>query len=281
MSAPAIISAPADVPKLDKREAKKAVSAFIAGESQLDRENEINRIMAAFKLNPFEILNVRTDSTSQEVKKQYRELSRLIHPDKCRKEIREVAQKAFNKLTQAKTDVLDEKKREDLNKIVYDARTRLVERMQNDIKKRRKEEAHFAKQRGEKPKDPGSLPDVTRAPNFDDLVKAETKEVLIEQAWKNRQMTRQAEEEDKKIAKEKEEIKKKRDDEEEEKKKWDETRENRVSDWRNFMKGNTRGGKKSKKRLLNMPKLYKTDDDKSYIKRVKSTPSNEKEKEKK
>jgi len=257
-----------EVKKVDKQEAKKAVKKFLDGESMMDREREIDRVMAAFKLNPFEILNVRTDATSQEVKKQYRELSRLVHPDKCRKEIRETAQKAFAKLATAKTDLLDEKKREDLNKIVYEARTRLVERLQRDIRTKRKEEAKAAKARGEEPPEKEPLPDVTRMiPNWDDLVKAETKEVLIEKAWSQKQGQKAAEEEDKRIAKEKEEIDKKRKQDEEDKKKWDEGRDHRVNDWRNFMKGGT--GKKKKKRSLNMPKMYQTDGDKTYIKRVK------------
>lgn len=39
--------------------------------------------MWAFKLNPFEKLNLRFDATPEEVRKQYRKLSLLVHPDKC------------------------------------------------------------------------------------------------------------------------------------------------------------------------------------------------------
>jgi DnaJ family protein C protein 8 len=42
------------------------------------------RILWAFKLNPYEKLNLRFDATLEEVKKQYRKLSLLVHPDKCK-----------------------------------------------------------------------------------------------------------------------------------------------------------------------------------------------------
>jgi DnaJ family protein C protein 8 len=42
------------------------------------------RILWAFKLNPFEKLNLRFDATPEEVRKQYRKLSLMVHPDKCK-----------------------------------------------------------------------------------------------------------------------------------------------------------------------------------------------------
>jgi len=144
------------------------------------------------------------------VKKKYREVSRLIHPDKCRKEIREVAEKAFTKLGAAKTELLDEKKREELNKIVYDARQRVILRLQKEIKRKRKQEAKLARDRGDPPKEKEPLPDVSRSSNFDDLVKAETREVLIEQEWKKRQMSKASTDEEKKLADEKKELEKKK-----------------------------------------------------------------------
>ena len=42
------------------------------------------RILWSFKINPFERLNLRFDATIEEVKKQYRKLSLMVHPDKCK-----------------------------------------------------------------------------------------------------------------------------------------------------------------------------------------------------
>jgi len=49
----------------------------------VDRDNEVNRILWAFKLNPYEKLNLRFDATVEEIRKQFRKISLLVHPDKC------------------------------------------------------------------------------------------------------------------------------------------------------------------------------------------------------
>lgn len=45
---------------------------FLADMRAVDRDNEVCRILWAFKLNPFEKMNLRFDSTESEVRKQYR-----------------------------------------------------------------------------------------------------------------------------------------------------------------------------------------------------------------
>ena len=49
----------------------------------VDRENEVMRIIGAFKLNPFEQLNLKFDATPNDVRRQYRKASLMVHPDKC------------------------------------------------------------------------------------------------------------------------------------------------------------------------------------------------------
>ncbi len=44
------------------------------------------RILWAFKLNPFEKLNLRFDCTLDDVKKAFRKISLMVHPDKCKHE---------------------------------------------------------------------------------------------------------------------------------------------------------------------------------------------------
>ncbi|EHA8590503.1 putative J domain-containing protein spf31 [Cocos nucifera] len=57
---------------------------FLAEVSEVERDNEVVRILSCFKLNPFEHLNLPFDSSTDDVKKQYRKLSLLVHPDKCK-----------------------------------------------------------------------------------------------------------------------------------------------------------------------------------------------------
>jgi DnaJ family protein C protein 8 len=44
------------------------------------------RILYAFKLNPYEQLNLRFTATPEEIRKQYRKISLMVHPDKCKHE---------------------------------------------------------------------------------------------------------------------------------------------------------------------------------------------------
>ncbi|KAG5566468.1 hypothetical protein RHGRI_002138 [Rhododendron griersonianum] len=51
---------------------------FFAEVSEVERENEVHRILSCFKLNAFEYLNLPFDSSLEDVKKQYRKV--IISP---------------------------------------------------------------------------------------------------------------------------------------------------------------------------------------------------------
>ncbi|RYR01752.1 hypothetical protein Ahy_B06g080617 [Arachis hypogaea] len=53
---------------------------FFAEVSKAERDNEVARILSYFKLNPFEYLKLPFDSSPDDVKKQYRKLSLMVHP---------------------------------------------------------------------------------------------------------------------------------------------------------------------------------------------------------
>ncbi len=72
---------------------------------EVDRDNEVNRILGAFKLNPFEQLGLPYDATQEEAKRQYRKLSLLIHPDKCKHPL---ATSAFEVLGHANSQLANE-----------------------------------------------------------------------------------------------------------------------------------------------------------------------------
>ena len=60
------------------------VQEFYKDVKDVDRDNEVKRIISAFRLNPFEQLGLRYDATEEDIRRQYRKLSLLVHPDKCR-----------------------------------------------------------------------------------------------------------------------------------------------------------------------------------------------------
>ena len=81
------------------------VQGFFAEVREVDRDNEVNRILGAFKLNPFEQMGLRFDATHEEAKRQYRKVSLLIHPDKCKHPL---ATSAFEVLGSAHQQLQDE-----------------------------------------------------------------------------------------------------------------------------------------------------------------------------
>ena len=78
---------------------------FFAEVREVDRDNEVNRILGAFKLNPFEQMGLRFDATHEEAKRQYRKVSLMIHPDKCKHPL---ATSAFEVLGNAHQQLQDE-----------------------------------------------------------------------------------------------------------------------------------------------------------------------------
>jgi len=91
--------------------------------SALQRDLEVERILKAFKLNPYEILDIRTNATAEEIKKRYRHLSLYIHPDKA---THPKASEAFDLLKKAEAELSEPKKREEIDAVIAQARTLLL-----------------------------------------------------------------------------------------------------------------------------------------------------------
>ena len=91
------------------------VQEFFQGVKETDRENEVYRILGAFKLNPFEQLNLKFDASVDDVKKAYRKSSLLVHPDKCK---HPKAQDAFEMLGQAQQALNNEDKMRELRYVL-------------------------------------------------------------------------------------------------------------------------------------------------------------------
>ncbi|MED6119380.1 hypothetical protein PIB30_011183 [Stylosanthes scabra] len=204
------------------------LKAFFAEVSQVQRDNEVLRILSCFKLNPFEFLNLPFDSSTDDVKKQYRKLSLMVHPDKCK---HPQAKEAFGEELRAK-------RKKQLKKDTASKIKSLVEEGKYDQQHEKSEE-------------------------FQQELKMKVRELLTEQEWRRRKMQMRISEEEGRLKKDEEEQKemwkRKREHEEE----WEGTREKRVSSWRDFMKG----GKKTKKGEIRPPKLKTEDPNKSYVQR--------------
>ncbi|KIZ06236.1 J domain-containing protein spf31 [Monoraphidium neglectum] len=165
-------------------------SEFFAEVREVDRDNEVNRILWAFKLNPFEKLNLRFDATPEEVRKQYRKLSLLVHPDKCS---HPQAASAFDVLGAAQKELNDEAKREVLNAVLDKARgdCGLGEEVRAERRKETKHDAAVAlaatlHERGRE----GVEEDWEKTDAFHERWKLKARDVMAKSEWRKRKLTK-------------------------------------------------------------------------------------------
>ncbi|EKM78101.1 hypothetical protein AGABI1DRAFT_42222 [Agaricus bisporus var. burnettii JB137-S8] len=204
-----------DIEKLLNREA----SAF-------QREVEVERILKAFKLNAYDILDLDVAATPEDIKKKYRQLSLFIHPDKAQ---HARAPEAFDILKKAESELSDKNKREELDAIMNQARIEILKSYNLPTNL-----AH---------NDP-SLRDIVE-PSFRVRVRARAKDILIEEEVRRRKAIRlnlaneglEARKKDEEVASRKRKV--------EEDKQWEENREQRVDSWRSF--ASNKDGRKKKK----------------------------------
>jgi DnaJ family protein C protein 8 len=216
-------------------EEEKQIEAYLQGEAtQFQREQEVERVLACFKMDPFAILQLPYQFVEKDVKMTYRRKSLLIHPDKTK---HPRAQEAFELLKRAETELTDEKKRNWLLQLVAEAQ-------------------HLMRQSAGNQLDEEST-------SFKDGVRNKLKELLIDEELRRRRLLKKEMEresnEARKLVEEIEKRKRKRQAD----KDWEDTRDKRVGNWRNFMTGK----KKKKRKELRPPKILSEDASKPYIKR--------------
>ncbi|OCL07053.1 heat shock protein DNAj [Glonium stellatum] len=202
----------------------EALDALEKESKEFDKDAEIDRILKAFKLDAYAVLDLQPGVPESDIKACYRKKSLLIHPDKTSNPS---APEAFDRLKKAQTELMDEKARARLDEAIADARMLLIRERKWTVDSPELKTDSFAKDWREK-----------------------AKVVLIDNEMRRRkQMKAQLQEEGRAQKKEDEEIearKRKREHEAA----WEQTREQRIGSWRDFQKGGKEeGGKKKKKKL--------------------------------
>jgi len=196
-----------------------ALEALESEAKEFNKDAEIDRILKAFRLDSYAVLDLQPGVPESDIKKTYRVKSLLIHPDKTTNPL---APEAFDRLKKAQTELLDEKARVRLDEAIADARMLLIRENKWTVDSPELKTEEFAKQWREK-----------------------TKYVLIDnEQRRRRQVKAQMQEEGREQRKVDEEVearKRKRDHEQE----WENTRDQRIDSWREFQKG---GEKKKKKK---------------------------------
>jgi len=104
------------------------VKAIEKRDSVLTPEQQINRLLRPgatyFNLNPFEVLQIDPMTAFEDVAKQYRRLSMLVHPDK-NQTMAARASLAFEAINKAYKMLEDEKERKKCLEVVEEARQRI------------------------------------------------------------------------------------------------------------------------------------------------------------
>ncbi|PSS19957.1 hypothetical protein PHLCEN_2v3130 [Hermanssonia centrifuga] len=193
------------------------------------RELEVERILVAFKLNPYEILDIDESATPEEIKRKYRQLSLFIHPDKTP---HARAPDAFDLLKKAESELSDKPKREELDAIIKQARLLLLKDLDLPITT---------------PDNDSKLKALT--PPWKQQLRAKSKELLIDEEVRRRKAVKMNLANEGLEARKKEEEVASRKRKAEEDANWEANREQRVGSWRTFSNSNKKK-KKSKVAIL-------------------------------
>ncbi|KAM0742015.1 hypothetical protein ACQRIT_002192 [Beauveria bassiana] len=198
------------------KEDKAALDALESEAKEWDKDAEIDRILRAFRLDAYAVLDLQPGVPESDIKMTYRKKSLLIHPDKCKNPR---APDAFDRLKKAQTELMDEKHRERLDEAIADARMLLIREKKLTVDSEELKTDAFARQWRDK-----------------------AREVLVDgEQRRRRQAKAQMQEEGREQRRQDEEMderKRKRQHEQD----WEATREERISSWRQFHKGKTSAG---------------------------------------
>ncbi|BGP19276.1 hypothetical protein JCM10213_008206 [Rhodosporidiobolus nylandii] len=234
-AAPVKTEAAADDFEFDERELERILNQEA---SQVTREAEVYRVLGAFKLNPYEILDLNwmpsAGLTDADIQRAYRKKSLLIHPDKL-KHPRGI--EAFDLLKKAQAELSDPEKKKPLDEVISDARMLILRAIglprdtPDDHEKLRPPHMGGGPGKGDE--------------DLKERVKKKTKELLIEEELRRRRVNKMTMIAEGAEAKRVEDAVQERKRKAEEKERWEETREDRVTDWRKFQGGKKKKAKKS------------------------------------
>ncbi|KAL4445311.1 hypothetical protein ABPG77_011136 [Micractinium sp. CCAP 211/92] len=237
-----------------------ALKEFYTDLKDAEREGEVQRILGAFKLNPYEQLGMRNEAPVEEVRRQYRKVSLMVHPDKCK---HPRAKDAFEVIGEAQKQLMDEEKRAKLSFLLQHAREEVLK----EWKKAAKGDAavRLASLMNEEGKQ-GVVAQFEQTAEFHEQWKLKARDVLARAEWRRRKLTKRISEEEERAKaeyKEEKEVAKRKAKHD---KAWEKTRDERVGTWRDFMQKSSKKAKTAQGGIK-PPKAKESDADKRYIQR--------------
>ncbi|XP_061195926.1 dnaJ homolog subfamily C member 8-like [Saccostrea echinata] len=208
------------------------VKAIEHRDSVLTSKQQIDKLSRPgstyFNLNPFDVLNIDPDTSLADIKKKYRQMSILVHPDKNQHDL-DRAQKAFDAVNKAYKTLANEEGMKRCQEIIEEAKSR-VEEMIKAKRKQLKKEGKSTDVPEDDPEKKKHAVYVQTCKLFADLERMRQEREMKDMHERKRKAEKDAEEE---------ETKKR---ETEWKKNFEESRSDRVDSWRSWKSG----GKKSK-----------------------------------
>ncbi|KAK6633571.1 hypothetical protein RUM44_004178 [Polyplax serrata] len=206
-------------------------------DSVLTPKQQIDRLLRPgstyFNLNPFEVLQIDPETSSEDAKKKYKRLSLLVHPDKNQDDA-ERAQAAFEIINKAWKTLETQETRQKCMDIIEEAKAR-TDMMIADKKKKLKKEGKIVKVEEDDPSKYNHAVYVMTMKLFADLERK--KRDIEERDMQERKRKREKEIEEE----EKANIEK------EWQKNFEESREGRVNSWKAFQAGSKKSDSKVKK----------------------------------
>uniref|UniRef100_A0A4W4FN64 DnaJ homolog subfamily C member 8 n=1 Tax=Electrophorus electricus TaxID=8005 RepID=A0A4W4FN64_ELEEL len=213
-------------------------------DSVLTSKQQIERLLrpgsSYFNLNPFEVLQIDPEATDEELKKRFRQLSILVHPDKNQDDA-DRAQKAFEAVDKAYKLLLDAEQKKRAVDVIH-AGKEYVEHMMIQKKKQLKKD--------------GKPTDIEEDDQemFRQAVYKQTMKLFAELEIKRKEREAKEMHERKRQREEEIETQERAKREREWQKNFEESRDGRVDSWRNFQ---AKGKSKEKKNrtFLKPPKV--------------------------
>ncbi|XP_072529654.1 dnaJ homolog subfamily C member 8 [Salminus brasiliensis] len=214
-------------------------------DSVLTSKQQIDRLLrpgsSYFNLNPFEVLQIDPEATDEELKKRFRQLSILVHPDKNQDDP-DRAQQAFEAVDKAYKLLLDAEQKKRAVDVIH-AGKEYVEHMMSQKKKQLKKDGKSTDIEEDDPE------------MFRQAVYKQTMKLFAELEIKRKEREAKEMHERKRQREEEIETQERAKREREWQKNFEETRDGRVDSWRNFQaKGKSKKEKKNRT-FLKPPKV--------------------------
>ena len=199
-----------EVNNIQSSKMQQMLGDFGSGDSQVDR------LTSKIFSSAYDVLLLGPDADEKAIKNQYRKLSALVHPDKCK---HPKANEAFLVVKKAQDDLMDPNYQDKYKDILPIAKKRVYER--------RKAENPVLMKRGEDPLElEGSEFDQAVLAECEAMLQAESEDMAYADRVRRSNEDRLEESRKKRIIE--------RDAERKRNKQWEKTREQRVAGWRSF-----------------------------------------------